>query len=137
MKHIHLVATASLLGLLQACTTPDYGADGEDGVGLAREEASISFASQRSAVVSWQADGRDGVWVQDGRRQWYYAKLNAPCMGLDNAIRLGFDTGTSDRIDRFSYVVIPNNERCPINSFYESDPPPDGQRRELDGAEVK
>lgn len=134
MKHIHLIATASLLGLLQACVTPEYSSGG---VGLSKPEASIPFADQRSSVVSWQADGRQGVWVEDGSRNWYYAKLNGPCEGLDNAIRLGFDTGTSNRIDRYSYVVIPNEERCPVMSFTASDPPPDGSRRTLDGAAVK
>ncbi|HUG73920.1 MAG TPA: DUF6491 family protein [Steroidobacteraceae bacterium] len=134
MKHIHLIATASLVGLLQACVTPEYSSDG---VGLTKPEVFIPFASQRSAVTSWQADGLEGVWVEGGLNKWYYARLNGPCYGLDNALRLGFDPGTSDRIDRFSYVVIPNEERCAISSFTESDPPPEGKRRALDGAEVK
>jgi hypothetical protein len=92
MKRILLVAAAALTGLLQACATPDYSAESAGGVGLVREEASISFANQRSAVISWQADGRDGIWVQDGRKQWYYAKLNVPCIELENTISVGFDT---------------------------------------------
>jgi hypothetical protein len=134
MKYTHLVATAALGILLQACTTPQYSSGG---VGLNRTEASIPFADQRSSVTSWQADGLDGLWVQDGRNQWYYAKLNGPCEGLVNALRVGFDTGTSNRIDRFSYLVIPNEERCPLTSFTESDPPPEGNRRGLDGSPVK
>lgn len=138
MKRIHLasIGVASVL-VLQACTNlEDIGRS--DGVALQREEASIPFASQRSAVNSWQADGREGLWVQDARREWYYAKFNAPCFGLDHAIQLGFDTGATDRIDRFSHVVIPNErDRCAIISFTRSEPPPDGKRRNLMGEEVK
>lgn len=138
MKRIHLatIGAASILAL-QACTNlEDIGRS--DGMALQREEVSIPFASQRSAVHSWQADGREGLWVQDARRDWYYARLAAPCLGLDHAIQVGFDTGTSDRIDRFSHLVIPNErDRCAIISFTKSEPPPDGKRRTLMGEEVK
>src|SRR5690606_30119602 len=97
--------------LLQACSMPEPVSS--DGVALQREEASIPFAGQRSAVSSWQADGREGLWVEGGRGDWFYAKLLSPCIGLDNAIRVGFDTGTSDRLDRFSHVIVPNEpQRC-------------------------
>lgn len=137
MKHIHLAAGAITLLALQACANlEDMGRS--DGVALTRQEASIPFASQRSAVHSWQADGREGMWVQDARRDWYYAKFNAPCLGLEHAIQVGFDTGTSDRIDRFSHVVIPDErDRCAIISFTKSEPPPEGKRRSLMGEEVK
>lgn len=130
----HRLACMPMIGaaalLLPACTltqpTPS------DGVELKREEASIAFANQRSAIHSFQADGRDGLWVESGRREWYYAKFIAPCIGIENAVRLGFDTGTSDRFDRFSYVIVPNErDRCAIASFTESDPPPDGDRRDF------
>jgi hypothetical protein len=137
MNYIHLTAGAVTLLALQACANlEDMGRS--DGVALTRDEVSIPFASQRSAVHSWQADGREGMWVQDARRDWYYAKFNAPCFGLDHAIQVGFDTGTSDRIDRFSYVVVPDErDRCAIISFTKSDPPPEGKRRSLMGEEVK
>jgi hypothetical protein len=137
MNYIHLTAGAVTLLALHACANlEDMGRS--DGVALTRDEVSIPFASQRSAVHSWQADGREGMWVQDARRDWYYAKFNAPCFGLDHAIQVGFDTGTSDRIDRFSYVVVPDErDRCAIISFTKSDPPPEGKRRSLMGEEVK
>jgi hypothetical protein len=138
MKRIHLVAVAVVTAAaLQACANlEDTGTS--TGVGLSKEEASIPFANQRSAVHSWQADGREGLWVQDARREWYYAKFIGPCHGLDHAISLGFDTGTSDRIDRFSHVIVPDErERCAIISFTRSEPPPDGKRRSLAGEEVK
>lgn len=123
-----LAITASTAALLQGCTNLQSASS--DGVSLQREEAAIPFANQRSSVTSFQADGRDGLWVESGRGDWYYARFIAPCIGIDNAVRLGFDTGTSDTLDRFSHVIVPNErERCAIISFTKSDPPPDGDRR--------
>lgn len=130
-----------LLGLLvpalfAACT--NLQTTSPEGVALRKEEAAINFANQRSAVQSWQADGRDGLWVQDARRDWYYATFIGPCEGLDHAIRLGFDTGTSDKLDRFSYVIVPDeNQRCAISSFTKSEAPPEGRRRNLAGEEIR
>lgn len=122
---------AMSLALLGGCTIPEV--QKSDGVELKREEASIPFANQRSALHSFQADGREGLWVEAARGEWYYAKFFSPCIGLENAIRLGFDTGTSDRLDRFSHVIVPyERERCAIMSFTKSDPPPEGDRREYE-----
>jgi hypothetical protein len=137
MKRIHpaAIVVAAALALQGSANLENTGTS--SGVALDKEQASIPFASQRSAVHSWQADGREGLWVQDARRDWYYAKFIGPCHGLDHALSVGFDTGTSDRIDRFSHVVVPNEDRCAIISFTKSEPPPDGKRRSLMGEEVK
>lgn len=127
------LAAMSALALLQACSTPPPAGDRTDGVSLTREEAAIPFFnSQRAAVTGWQADGVEGLWVEGARNEWYYAKLNSPCIGLDNALRLGFDTGVSDRLDRFSRILVPNEPGgCTITSFTRSDPPPDRRRRNV------
>lgn len=126
-----IAAVAAMAGALQACKTPEPAEP--DGVSLTRQEVFIPFANQRSAVTSWQADGRDGVWIEGGRGDWYYAKFLAPCQGVDSAVQLGFDTGTSDRIDRFSHVIVPRErERCALISLTRSDPPPDGDRRDFE-----
>ncbi len=128
-----IVASAAAGMLLPGCQTPQPMES--DGVALDREEVFIPFANQRSAVTGWQADGREGVWIESGRGDWYYAKFLAPCQGIDNTVRLGFDTGTSDRIDRFSHVIVPNErDRCAIISLTKSDPPPDGDRRDFEPA---
>jgi len=92
------------------------------------EEASIPFLNMASSIREWQADREEGVWVMDARRQWYYAKLMAPCHGLDFAVRLGFQTRGTSTLDKFGYVIVPGEDRCPIQSFVKSDPPPDGKR---------
>lgn len=137
MRHNHSFIAAALTAiLLQACAAPETVRS--DGVGLERPQAFIPFANQRSAIHSFQADGREGLWVEDARHNWFYGKFLAPCIGVDNAVSLGFDTGTSDRLDQFSYVIVPRErERCGFQSFTASDPPPDGNRRSLASEEVK
>lgn len=99
------------------------------------EEASIPFLNMSSSIREWQADGQVGVWVMDSRRQWYYAKLLGPCQGLDFAFRLGFQTQGTSTLDKFGFVIVPGEDRCPIQSFVKSDPPPDGKRyKNGDGA---
>lgn len=136
MKRNLLVASAAMATLLQACANLETTSP--SGVGLSKEETSIPFANLRTAVHSWQADGIEGMWIEGQHRDWYYAKFIGPCHGVDRSIRLGFDTGTSDKLDRFSYVIVPeDNQRCAIQSFTASDPPQNGRRRNLEGEEVK
>jgi hypothetical protein len=87
-------------------------------------QASIPFMSFDQSIHGWQADGQQAMWIQDVRKQWYYAKLQAPCNGLEFAVRLGFDTKTYNTLDRYSYVIVPNEARCAITSLTRSDPPP-------------
>ncbi len=86
-------------------------------------EVSIPFLDFNQSIHGWQADGRLGLWIEDVRKQWYYAKLQAPCIGLDFAVRLGFETRTYNTLDRFSFVIVPNESRCEIASLTRSDPP--------------
>ncbi len=41
-------------------------------------ETGISFPSN-ATIRTFQADGEDGVWIQDSRRDWYYATFFGPC----------------------------------------------------------
>lgn len=94
---------------------------------LPKEEASIPFVNLRSTIRTWQADGQDGVWIQDQRKQWYYAKTFGYCDGLEFATALGFKTGTVNTLDRFSQIVVPGRDRCPIKSLTKSEAPPKGK----------
>lgn len=87
-------------------------------------EASIPFVNFGSSIRDWHADGVNGLWVQDARRQWYYAKLIGPCHGLDFAVRVGFETRAVDTLDRFATVLVPGEGRCAIQSFTKSEAPP-------------
>lgn len=129
----NVLAALGALAFLQGCATIDPATDTSDGVELKGKETSIPFANVRTAVHSWQADGIEGMWIEGQHRDWYYAKFLGPCHGVDRSIRLGFDTGTSDKLDRFSHVIVPEeNMRCAIQSFTASDPPENGRRRNPD-----
>ena len=93
------------------------------------EEASIPFVNMGTSIREWQADGEDGLWVQDARRNWYYAKMLARCSGLDFAMRIGFQTRGSNTLDKFGTVIVPGRDRCAIQSFTKSEPPPKKGKR--------
>jgi hypothetical protein len=106
-------------------------ADAPPATALQKEETSIPFVNHRN-VRDWQADKDQGLWIQDERRNWYYAKLLGPCYNLDWALSVGFETGgASGSLDKFSAVVVPdqgftrgNHERCQFTSLTRSDAPP-------------
>lgn len=88
----------------------------------AAPHASIPFAN-RGGIRDWAADRDRGLWVQDVHRNWYYAKLMGPCIGLNFAHAVGFDTGPMGTLDRFSAIVVPGTGRCVVQSFTPSDGP--------------
>jgi hypothetical protein len=121
MKHLKLTAGVAVLAL---AGTALHAADKDAAAELKAPQASIPFASQGASIRDWQANGRDGLWVQDAHKQWYYAELVTPCLGLDFAVRVGFETRGTDTLDRFGSVVVPGHERCAIKSFTKSEAPP-------------
>jgi Family of unknown function (DUF6491) len=125
MKNLRIRDSAALL-ILGAATTLSMGAvAAEDAAKPAPAvQASIPFVDHHN-LRDWQADGKDGLWIQDQRRNWYYAKVLGPCIGLDWALSIGFDTGgASGQLDKFSSIIVPNEGRCQITSLTRSDPPP-------------
>lgn len=95
-------------------------------------EAFIPFANH-GGIRDWEADGDRGLWVQDVHRRWYYARLMAPCIGLNFAQRIGFDTSPMGRFDRFSAIVVPGEGRCTVQSFAPSGAPAAKQERPANG----
>lgn len=114
-----------IAALAQGCASSPAApaASSNEPAGLTREQTSIPFLSHQ-AIRNWEADGQDGVWVQDVRRDWYYARLMAPCVGLDFATRIAFIT-QGNTLDRFASIVVPDYEyqRCSLSSFTRSDAP--------------
>lgn len=105
---------------------------------LPAAETSIPFIDHRN-LRDWQADGREGLWIQDQRRNWYYARLLGPCIGLDWAITIGFDTGgASGQLDKFSSIIVPDEGRCQITSLTRSEaPPPEVRKKKRKVADPK
>lgn len=85
----------------------------------------IPFANS-GGIRDWKADRDQGLWVQDAHRQWYYAKLMSPCIGLNFAQTIGFDTHPLGRFDKFSSIFVPGagGGRCAVRSFTVSGAPP-------------
>lgn len=84
-------------------------------------EASIAFPSY-GTIRNFEADGDDGVWIEDQRRDWYYAKLTGICPDLDFVQTIGIDTRGTARLDRFGAVLV-NGQRCAFTSFVTAEKP--------------
>lgn len=97
------------------------------GLASAAEQATIYFANHAGSIRDWQSDSQNELFVQDIHRQWYRATFWAPCWGLPFAIAVGFRTGTMDRIDQYSSVIV-EGERCTFRTFEKSDPPPPSEK---------
>ena len=98
-------------------------------------EASIHFVNMKDSIHGWQPDGQTALWIEDAHRQWYYVKLMGPCNGLEFTARLGFEPKTMNSLDKFGYVVMPdNNQRCQISSLTKSDAPPKEKKGGKTGA---
>lgn len=115
------VILATVMALALGGTALPAAEEGRTELGA---EASIPFVNSGNAVREWQADGLDGLWVQDAHKQWYYARLIGPCHGLDFALQIGFDNRGVDNLDRFSTLLVPGHGRCAIQSFTKSEAPP-------------
>jgi hypothetical protein len=120
--------TASLIALAALGQAWAGESPKDSGPGLKKEEARIPFINLKSSVLGWQADGEKGLWIQDQRKQWYYATTYGRCEGLEFAGELGFKLGTLNTLDRFSEIIVPNYRSCAISSLVKSEEPPKGKR---------
>ena len=91
------------------------------------QETSIPFLSF-NAIRSFRAIDRDTLYLQDLQRRWYRAELFGPCLDLPFAQAIGFDVRGTNRLDRFSTVLV-SGDRCQIQSLVRSEEPP--TRKEL------
>jgi hypothetical protein len=115
-----------LTGLLTVMMAmPGFAADSGPGASGRKSggQAEIPFANL-GGIYDWAADGDRGIYIQSINRQWYYAKLFAPCINLPFAERVGFvaEPG-SGAFDRFSSIIVRGME-CPVQSLTKSGPPP-------------
>lgn len=121
------VLAASLAAVLagMVAAAPAQAAE----VATGGEEASLPFI-QHDTIRDWQANGNDGIWVQDTRQQWYYASTLGPCIGLNTAWAVSFDARPNGTLDRYSHIILPGNlGRCSLQSFRRSDAPPSRTRK--------
>jgi hypothetical protein len=98
-----------------------------------QRQAYIPFANH-GGIRDWKADRDQGLWVQDIHRHWYYAKLMGPCIGLDFATTIGFDTRPQGRFDQFSSIRVPGGHRCAVQTFTPSGAPPSEKAKKEAGS---
>lgn len=84
-------------------------------------EAHILFPNL-GAIRNFEADGNEGLWLEDRQRRWYYAEIAGGCQALNFAQALGFDTRGSPRFDKFSVIIV-EGERCTISSLVTAEMP--------------
>ncbi|MBO9574921.1 MAG: hypothetical protein J7494_04215 [Sphingobium sp.] len=89
---------------------------------IAPAETSIPFANM-GGIRDWSAVDDTTLYVQDSSRNWYIAKLLAPCTDLSFATTIGFETKGVNRLDKFASVVV-SGQRCQLASFVASSAPP-------------
>lgn len=83
----------------------------------------IPFA-KHGGIRDWQGDSDKGMWVQGSDRHWFYATFMAPCLGLPFTETVGFVTGPSGELDKWSSVLVRGESRCVIQTFAPSEGPP-------------
>jgi hypothetical protein len=93
------------------------------------QEVSIPFVDYRGTIRDWRPDGDRGVWVQDVRNQWYYARFMAPCIGVRFSEALHLKTGPTGQLDRWGSVLTRDAGTCMFTSFVRSDGPPKSRSR--------
>lgn len=91
-------------------------------------EASIPFPNF-GAIRNFEADGDEGIWIEDQRRRWYYGKFIGPCRGVQFAQGIRFDTRGSAQFDRFSKILV-EGDVCMFESFVTAEKPLPRKERE-------
>lgn len=98
--------------------------------------AQVSIPFVTGGQIRTFAPDRDGsgVFIQNGRREWFHVRFFTRCNELPFAIRIGFQTfGNSSTLSRGD-TIIAGRDRCRISSIVRSDPPPSRrQRRQQEG----
>lgn len=113
MRTILLAVMASLLASVGPAAAADADRPGD---------ASIPFVNH-GGIRDWRDDGRDAIYLQDQRGQWYRATFMSPCNDLPFANAVGFETRGIDTFDKFGAVIV-RGQRCTVTSFVKSAPPP-------------
>ena len=112
----HFVLACAVLGFGAAALAADPPAAKE-------KDAEIPFANL-GGIQDWQADGDYGLYIQGrSRKDWYYAKLFAPCIDLPWAERIGFVSEPTGTFDKFSSILV-NHRECRVDSLVRSEAPP-------------
>ena len=123
MKELLLPVAALLAAIVPAFADAAHGP-----AAAPAEQVRIPFASF-GAIRNFRPVGDDVVYLQGTHRRWYRAELNGPCINLNSALRIGFDTRyNGNTLDNTSTLIV-GGEPCRIMSLTRADGPPPRRRR--------
>jgi hypothetical protein len=92
-------------------------------------EARIPFVDH-DTIHDFRADGNHGLWIQDQRRNWYYAKTFGPCFGLDFVNAIGVVTRGTTTLDKFGQILV-DGRTCQLSSLVTSAGPPPKKKKKV------
>jgi hypothetical protein len=84
-------------------------------------ESSIAFPTY-GGVRNFRADDERGVWIEDLRRNWYYASFLGHCRDIRWADAIAIDTHGSSRFDRNSRIIV-GDDVCALETLVSADKP--------------
>ena len=88
--------------------------------GSQTSHASIEFVNL-GGIDDWRAEGNTAMLIKGLNGNWYRAEFSFPCDGLQFKNTVAFVTDGTNRLDRFSSVLV-NGQRCWFRSFDKIDP---------------
>jgi len=92
------------------------------------ERASIPFTRFGNLYDFEAARDGQGIYLQDARRNWYYASMFGPCVDLPFATRIGVVNWGFDTVDDSSTILV-GRDRCRIDRLVRSGPPPKREKK--------
>ena len=93
------------------------------------ERADIVFATHNGIRTFTPANDGRGVYLQDNRKNWYFASFYTRCQNIDFSFGIGFKTfGGSPNLSRGDSIYA-GHEQCRIADLVRSGPPPEKPKK--------
>jgi len=93
------------------------------------ERADIVFATHNGIRTFTPANDGRGVYLQDNRKNWYFASFYTRCQNIDFSFGIGFRTfGGSPNLSRGDSIYA-GHEQCRIADLVRSGPPPEKPKK--------
>ena len=109
MNRCSLIAVFALSSALSTAVAADAPS--------APVEARIPFANQ-GGIIDWQVVDTKTVLVKDRSGRWYKATLFGSCFDLPSAAnRLAFQSNPNGSFDKFSTIIVRDQQRCQLSSL--------------------
>jgi Family of unknown function (DUF6491) len=125
-----LVAAAFAAALLAAAPASAQQHDSGPTPGpRSGERADIVFATHNGIRTFTAADDQRGVYLQDNRRNWFFASFYTRCQNIDFSLGIGFKTfAGSPNLTRGDSIYA-GHEQCRIADLVRSGPPPEKPKK--------